>query len=73
MAMAVAQAYVDHDLAAFDDILETTTESIKRGIRWLAQLHLFAQFDHAVRTSTLVNVQRGWEGMTAKESLKQFK
>ena len=36
MAMAVAQAYVDHDLAAFDDTLETTTASIKRGIRWSA-------------------------------------
>ncbi|KAG1690419.1 hypothetical protein DVH05_028095 [Phytophthora capsici] len=73
MAMALAQALVDTDLASQDDSLEAITKSLKQGICWAGQQNLQEQFDHYVRTSTLVNVQRGWDGMPSHESTKQFK
>ncbi|KAE9272876.1 hypothetical protein PF001_g27749 [Phytophthora fragariae] len=73
MAMARAQATADHNLAAFDENLEKITAAIKRGIHWTGQLNYSEQFDHFTRTTTLVNVNRGWEGMTPQESNKQFK
>ncbi|KAE9022103.1 hypothetical protein PR002_g12066 [Phytophthora rubi] len=73
MAMALAQAVADHNLAAFDDELEEMTAAIKRGIRWSEQLNYREQFDHFTRMTTLINVERGWDGMTAQDSNKQFK
>ncbi|KAE8915452.1 hypothetical protein PF003_g616 [Phytophthora fragariae] len=73
MAMALAQAVADHNLAAFDDELEEMTAAIKRGIRWSGQLNYREQFDHFTRMTTLINVERGWDGMTAQDSNKQFK
>lgn len=72
MAMALAQAVSDHDLVADDGSLEFITACIKRGIHWAALLHFEEQFSHSVRTATLVNVHRGWDGMTPRESAKQF-
>ncbi|KAE9032084.1 hypothetical protein PR002_g9366 [Phytophthora rubi] len=72
MAMALAQAAADHDLAAHDAILETVTSSIKRGIRWTGKLNMSEQFNHFARTNTLINVKRGWEDMPPRESKKQF-
>ncbi|ETO80217.1 hypothetical protein F444_05210, partial [Phytophthora nicotianae P1976] len=71
--MALAQALVDTDLASQDDSLEAIARSLKQGICWTGQLNLHEQFDHYVRTTTLVNVMRGWEGMPSHESTKQFK
>lgn len=71
--MALAQAVADHNLAAFDDKLEEMTAAIKRGIRWSGLLNYREQFDHFTRMTTLINVGRGWDGMTAQNSNKQFK
>lgn len=73
MTMALAQALADNDLAAHDEKLEEITACLKRGIKWAGQLHLPEQVGHFVRMTTLINVQRGWDGMEAQESLKQFK
>ncbi|KAE8887586.1 hypothetical protein PF003_g28476 [Phytophthora fragariae] len=73
MAMALAQAIADHDLAAHGECLESLTTSLKRGIKWTALLNCTEQFNHFARTTTLINVGRGWEGMDARESGKQFR
>jgi hypothetical protein len=73
MAMALAQAIADDDLVERNGRLETITACLKRGIKWAGQLHLLEQFDHYVRKTTLINMQRGWEGMEAHESVKQLK
>ncbi|KAE9357793.1 hypothetical protein PR003_g1618 [Phytophthora rubi] len=73
MTMALAQALADNDLAAHDGTLGEITACLKRGIKWAGQLHLPEQVGHFVRMTTLINVQRGWDGMEAQESLKFFK
>lgn len=70
MAMSIAQALADNDLLAHTDQLEANTASLKIGTWWTGQLHLTDHYDHFVRTTTLVNVQRGWTGMEAHKSLK---
>uniref|UniRef100_H3GL61 OTU domain-containing protein n=1 Tax=Phytophthora ramorum TaxID=164328 RepID=H3GL61_PHYRM len=72
MAMALAQAAADQHLAAYDATLEEVTTSIKRSIRWSGFLNMNEQFDHYTRTQTLINVKRGWYGMSARESKTQF-
>ncbi|EEY57258.1 uncharacterized protein PITG_11092 [Phytophthora infestans T30-4] len=73
MAMALAQGIANHNLAARADTMETLTAAIKRGICCSGQLNCMDQFDHFTRTQTLVNMERGWEGMDPKESSKQFR
>ncbi|KAI9996223.1 hypothetical protein PInf_013606 [Phytophthora infestans] len=73
ITMALAQAMADADLAVPDGTLDEITGCIKRGIQWAGQLHMSEQYDHYVRTNTLVNVDHGWAGMEAHESTKQFK
>ncbi|KAL3667569.1 hypothetical protein V7S43_007123 [Phytophthora oleae] len=60
MAMALAQAVANHDLAAHDGVLEQATASIKRGIKVAGQMNMDQQFGHYARMNTLVNVNRGW-------------
>ena len=62
MVIALAQAVADHDMAALDDNLEIITACIKRGIHRTYQLNFGNQFYHYVRTTTLINVLRGWDG-----------
>ncbi|CAI5713862.1 unnamed protein product [Peronospora destructor] len=59
MAMASAQAVADHDLAAHDGSLEAITASIKQGIRFSGHLNFDEQFDHYVRTATLITCRGG--------------
>ena len=73
MAVSLVQAVDDHDMAALDDNLETITARIKRGIHRKGQLNFGKQFDHYVRTTTLINVLRGWDSMDPIEQKKQFK
>jgi hypothetical protein len=73
MAMAIAQAVADHSMAAFSKQLEDITAAVKRGIKWTAQLNYAEQFGHFQRVTSLINLERGWEGMTVQESNKQFK
>ncbi|KAI9989109.1 hypothetical protein PInf_022846 [Phytophthora infestans] len=73
MVLALAQAIVDHDLAAHGRVLEQLALTLKRGIKWSALLNNAEQYDHFTRTNTLVNVGRGWNGMDSKESSKQFR
>ncbi|OWZ20445.1 hypothetical protein PHMEG_0005136 [Phytophthora megakarya] len=73
MAMTIAQVGANHDLSAHDNILETTTASIKRGVTYAGQLDLEEQLDHYVRTTTLVNLHLGGINMSKGESKNQFK
>jgi len=67
------QAVTDVDLAQLTGELEAITAVIKRGIGWAGQLNYLEQFNHFVRKTTLINVQRDWEDMDAHESSKQFR
>jgi hypothetical protein len=73
MVMALAQALADESLVEKNGRLEAITASLKRGIKWAGQLYMLEQYDHYVRTTTLINMQRGWSGMESHESIKQFK
>ena len=72
MAMALAQAVANHDLVAHDGTLELLTATIKRGICWATMLNFDEQFNHSVRTATLVNVLRGWTDMSPRDSAKNL-
>ncbi|POM81569.1 Hypothetical protein PHPALM_441 [Phytophthora palmivora] len=71
MAMALAQAEADNDLAVNDESFEKATASIKKGIKLSGLLNTAEQFDHYSRTATLEQIDRGWSGMTPKESKKK--
>jgi len=73
MAMAIAQALADHNLAAYDITLAEMTAAIKRGICWTGLMHCSDQFNHYTRMATLINMERGWDGMDVQESSKQFR
>lgn len=73
MTMTIAQAISNQSLAAKPHVMEKMTAAIKRGICWAGQLNCMEQFDHFTRTTTLVNMGRGWDGMDPKESSKQFR
>lgn len=73
MAMALAQAVTDLDLAALPGKLENVTAIIIRGVGWSGQLNFLDQFNRFTRKTTLINVERGWEELGAHESSKQFR